>query len=147
MTLGSSASRWVQLYADTATISTSDVNKKKDIVDTTLGLDFIKALRPVSYKWKKTDGGKDGVRDHQGFIAQEVKTLLDAQSGTDASSQALWVDFSVTGEEEQLPDHDDPEKMVTYPAPTDQALRYEELIAPMVKAIQELEARVASLES
>ena len=146
MTLGSSASRWVQLYADTATISTSDVNKKKDIVDTTLGLDFIKALRPVSYKWKKTDGGKDGVRDHQGFIAQEVKTILDAQSGTDASSQALWVDFSVTGEEEQLPDHDDPEKMVTYPAPTDQALRYEELIAPMVKAIQELEARVAAIE-
>ena len=34
-------------------------------------------------KWKKTDGGKDGVRDHQGFIAQEVQTLLDAQSGTD----------------------------------------------------------------
>ena len=59
----------------------------------------------------------------------------------------MWVDFSVTGEEEQLPDHDDPEKMVTVPAPTDQALRYEELIAPMVKAIQELEARVASLES
>ena len=147
MTLGSSSARWVQLYADTATISTSDVNKKKDIVNTTLGLDFIKALRPVSYKWKKTDGGKDGVRDHQGFIAQEVKTLLDAQSGTDASSQALWVDFSVTGEDEQLPDHDDPEKMVTVSAPTDQALRYEELIAPMVKAIQELEARVASLES
>ena len=147
MTLGSSAARWTQLYADTATISTSDVNLKTDIVDTTLGLDFIKALRPISYKWKKTDGGKDGVRNHQGFIAQEVKTLLDAQSGTDASKQALWVDFSVSGEEEQLPDQDDPEKMVTVPAPTDQALRYEELIAPMVKAIQELEARVASLES
>ena len=83
----------------------------------------------------------------QDFNPEEVKTILDAQSGTNASSQALWVDFSVTGEEEELPDHDDPEKMVTYPAPTDQALRYEELIAPMVKAIQELEARVASLES
>jgi hypothetical protein len=147
MTLGSSASRWTQLYADTATISTSDVNKKKDIVDTTLGLDFIKALRPVSYKWKKTDGGKDGVRDHQGFIAQEVETILDAQSGTDASKQAMWVDFGVTGVEDEVHDNDDPEKIIKRPAPTDQALRYEEFIAPMVKAIQELEARVASLES
>tara|TARA_R100001082_G_scaffold99658_2_gene68471 strand:- start:97 stop:1779 length:1683 start_codon:yes stop_codon:yes gene_type:complete len=147
MTLGSSAARWTQLYADTSTISTSDVNLKTDIIDTPLGLDFIKSLRPVQYKWKKTDGGKDGVRDHQGLIAQEVKVILDAQSGTNASEQAMWCDFAVDGEEEELPSQDDPEVMVTMPAPTDQALRYEELIAPIVKAIQELEARVASLES
>ena len=146
MTLGSSAARWTQLYADTATISTSDVNLKTDIVDTTLGLDFIKALRPISYKWKKTDGGKDGVRDHQGFIAQEVETILDAQSGTDASKQAMWVDFGVTGVEDEVHDNDDPEKIIKRPAPTDQALRYEEFIAPIVKAIQELETRIASLE-
>lgn len=147
MKLGSSSARWTQLYADTSTISTSDVNLKTDIIDTPLGLDFIKSLRPVQYKWKKTDGGKDGVRDHQGLIAQEVKVVLDAQSGTNANEQAMWCDFSVDGEEEELPSQDDPEVMVTMPAPTDQALRYEELIAPMVKAIQELEARVASLES
>ena len=147
MTLGSSAARWTQLYADTSTISTSDVNLKTDIIDTPLGLDFIKSLRPVQYKWKKTDGGKDGVRDHQGLIAQEVKTILDAQSGTNASKQAMWCDFSVDGEEDEVHDNDDPEKIIKRPAPTDQALRYEEFIAPMVKAIQELEARVASLES
>ena len=147
MKLGSSSARWTQLYADTSAISTSDVNLKTDIIDTPLGLDFIKSLRPVQYKWKKTDGGKDGVRDHQGLIAQEVKVVLDAQSGTNASEQAMWCDFSVDGEEEELPSQDDPEVMVTMPAPTDQALRYEELIAPIVKAIQELEARVASLEA
>ena len=147
MKLGSSSARWTQLYADTSTISTSDVNLKTDIIDTPLGLDFIKSLRPVQYKWKKTDGGKDGVRDHQGLIAQEVKTILDAQSGTTASKQAMWCDFSVDGEEDEVHDNDDPEKIIKRPAPTDQALRYEEFIAPMVKAIQELEARVASLES
>ena len=138
MTLGSSSARWTQLYADTSTINTSDVNLKTDIVDTTLGLDFIKSLRPVSYKWKKTDGGKDGVRDHQGLIAQEVKAILDAQSGTDASSQAMWCDFSVDGVEDEIHDQDDPEKIIKMPAPTDQALRYNELIGPIIKAVQEL---------
>jgi len=142
MKLGSSSARWTQLYADTSTISTSDVNLKTDIVDTTLGLDFIKSLRPVQYKWKKTDGGKDGVRDHQGLIAQEVKAILDAQSETDASSQAMWCDFSVDGEEDEIVDQDDPEKTVKIPAPTDQALRYSELIGPIIKAVQELSIQV-----
>ena len=145
MTLGSSSARWTTAYTDNV-LNVSDINLKTDVVDTTLGLDFIKGLRPVSYKWKKTDGGKDGARDHQGFVAQEVKTLLDAQSGTDASSQALWCDFAVDGVEDELPDQDDPEKTITVPAPTEQALRYTHFIGPMVKAIQELEARVASLE-
>jgi len=146
MTLGSSSARWTTAYTDNV-LNVSDINLKTDVVDTTLGLDFIKGLRPISYKWKKTDGGKDGARDHQGFVAQEVKTLLDAQSGTDASSQALWCDFAVDGVEDELPDQDDPEKTITVPAPTEQALRYTHFIAPIVKAIQELEARVASLES
>tara|TARA_Y100000592_G_C5464656_1_gene316020 strand:+ start:207 stop:677 length:471 start_codon:yes stop_codon:yes gene_type:complete len=142
MKLGSSSARWTQLYADTSTISTSDVNLKTDIVDTTLGLDFIKSLRPVQYKWKKTDGGKDGVRDHQGLIAQEVKAILDAQSGTDANSQAMWCDFSVDGEEDEIIDQNDPEKTVKVPPPTDQALRYSELIGPIIKAVQELSIQI-----
>jgi hypothetical protein len=138
MKLGSSSARWTQLYADTSTISTSDVNLKTDIVDTPLGLDFIKSLRPIQYKWKKTDGGKDGVRDHQGLIAQEVKAILDARSETNASEQAMWCDFSVDGVEDEIVDQDDPEKTITMPAPTDQALRYSELIGPIIKAVQEL---------
>jgi len=138
MKLGSSSARWTQLYADTSTISTSDVNLKTDIVDTPLGLDFIKSLRPIQYKWKKTDGGKDGVRDHQGLIAQEVKAILDARSETNASEQAMWCDFSVDGVEDEIVDQDDPEKTITVPAPTDQALRYSELIGPIIKAVQEL---------
>ena len=142
MKLGSSSARWTQLYADTSTISTSDVNLKTDIIDTPLGLDFIKSLRPVQYKWKKTDGGKDGVRDHQGLIAQEVKVILDELNETNASEQAMWCDFSVDGVEDEIVDQDDPEKTVTVPAPTDQALRYSELIGPIIKAVQELSIQV-----
>ncbi len=142
MKLGSSSARWTQLYADTSTISTSDVNLKTDIVDTPLGLDFIKSLRPIQYKWKKTDGGKDGVRDHQGLIAQEVKAILDARSETNASEQAMWCDFSVDGVEDEIVDQDDPEKTVKVPAPTDQALRYSELIGPIIKAVQELSIQI-----
>ena len=118
------------------------LNLKTDIVDTTLGLDFIKSLRPVQYKWKKTDGGKDGVRDHQGLIAQEVKAILDARSETNASEQAMWCDFSVDGEEDEIVDQNDPEKTVKVPAPTDQALRYSELIGPIIKAVQELSIQI-----
>ena len=38
-----------------------------------LGLDFIKNLRPVNYKWKA-----NGKRIHYGLTAQEVKTALIA---------------------------------------------------------------------
>lgn len=141
MSCGTDAAEWTEVWAYDTSINHSDVNAKTDIVDTTLGLDFIKSLRPRQYKWK--DGG---VRNHQGFIAQEVKAVLDSQGGTDAASQSMWIDTSIKSEPQLLPDHDDPETFIEVPASNYQALRYGELTAPIVKAIQELEARVASLE-
>ena len=141
MSCGTDAAEWTEVWAYDTSVNHSDVNAKTDIVDTTLGLDFIKSLRPRQYKWK--DGG---VRNHQGFIAQEVKAVLDSQGGTDASSQSMWIDTSIKSEPQLLPDHDDPETFIEVPASNYQALRYGELTAPIVKAIQELEARVASLE-
>ena len=74
---------------------------------------------------------RDGARRHWGFIAQEVKQVVD-----DAS-----VDFAGWS----LADKDDPDST--------QSLRYEEFIAPLTKALQEviakneaLEARIAALE-
>ena len=54
----------------------------------------------------------------------------------------MWCDFSVDGEEDEIVDQDDPEKTVKIPAPTDQALRYSELIGPIIKAVQELSIQV-----
>jgi|7_EtaG_2_1085326.scaffolds.fasta_scaffold00111_19 hypothetical protein len=141
MSCGTDAAEWTEVWAYDTSVNHSDVNAKTDIVDTTLGLDFIKSLRPRQYKWK--DGG---VRNHQGFIAQEVKAVLNSQGGTDASSQSMWIDTSIKSEPQLLPDHDDPETFIEVPASNYQALRYGELTAPIVKAIQELETRVTALE-
>lgn len=143
-TWGASGARWSAIWAANGTIQTSDARTKTDVADASLGCDFIMSLRPVSYKWIvgsndiSTEGGEvvitpqPGVRTHWGFIAQEVKTAADA-AGVDFGG---WV----------LSDKDNPE--------SEQALRYDQFVAPMVKAIQELKAeldaakaRIAALEA
>jgi hypothetical protein len=147
VSLGLSGFRWSAVWAANGTIQTSDERAKADITNATLGSDFIKALRPVSYKWieggKRDTGERDednnyiyesvsGTRTHWGFIAQEVKQVVDA-AGVDFGG---WV----------LTDKDDPDSQ--------QALRYDQFIAPLTKALQEalaeidvLKAKVAALET
>jgi hypothetical protein len=134
--LGTSGQAWSQVWCNAGAFNTSDARAKTDIQDTTMGLSFIEALRPVSYKFKvaqyepvkKDDGTEElvprpGVRPHQGFLAQEVKEVMDAQG---------IEDFAGYGHDTQND---------TY------ALRYEEFVAPLVKAVQELSAKVKSLEA
>jgi hypothetical protein len=145
--VGFSGNRWSAVYAVNGTIQTSDVREKIEVASSVLGSNFIKALRPVSYKWieggKQDSGGRDedgnyiyksvpGERTHWGFIAQEVKEAIDA-AGVDFGG---WV----------LTDKDDPDSQ--------QALRYDQFIAPLTKALQEalaeidvLKAKVAALEA
>jgi hypothetical protein len=143
----------------------SDARDKTDVRKTVLGLDFINALRPVDFRWDmrddyrtaapepiapdatdnekadhakalqewreanalenlQSDGSKKRARFHHGLIAQEVK----------AACVALGVDFggyqdhAIKGGEDVL------------------SLGYEELIAPLIKAIQELSQEVATLK-
>ena len=146
-TIGGSSNRWSAVYAVNGTIQTSDQRAKTDIADAQLGSAFIKSLRPVSYKWieggKRDSGQRDeennyiyesvpGQRTHWGFIAQEVKQAVD-DAGVDFGG---WL----------LTDKDDPDSQ--------QALRYDQFIAPLTKALQEalakietLEAKVAALEA
>jgi hypothetical protein len=69
---------------------------------------------------------EEGLRNHYGFIAQEVKEALDLEGVGD--SFAGWV----------LDDHLDPESR--------QNLRYSEFISPLTKAVQELSDMVESLQ-
>lgn len=48
---GASGKRWSEIWAANWTIQTSDKRTKTDITPTTLWLDFINKLNPVSYKW------------------------------------------------------------------------------------------------
>jgi hypothetical protein len=140
VTIGASGQRWSAVWAANGTIQTSDERAKTDINDAQLGSNFIKSLRPVSYKW--IDGGKcdtgkrdennnyiyesvPGTRTHWGFIAQEVKEAIDT-AGVDFGG---WV----------LTDKDDPDSQ--------QALRYDQFIAPLTKALQEAMERIEALEA
>lgn len=144
---GSSSRRWTRVFAVNTTISSSDERDKLDINDSPLGLDFINALRPVSYRWKvgekkaiidqegkpilDADGNKtyeirEGVRKHYGLISQEVKQALD-DSGVD--DFAGWV-------QDDLSDPD-----------SHQSISYEQFIAPLIKSVQELSAEVQTLKA
>lgn len=118
-------------YVYGAVQNRSDARDKAEVRDTQLGLDFINALRPVDFKWDyredyngEKDGSKTRVRYHHGLIAQEVKAACDAANVEFGGYQ----DHSVNGGADVL------------------SLGYEELIAPLIKAVQELSARVALLE-
>jgi hypothetical protein len=132
----------------------SDARDKTDIRDTQLGLDFIESLRPVDFKWdmredytewvpdtdsEMSDDGpravkpihheKDGSRKrnryHHGLIAQEVKAVLDAK-GIDFGG---YQDHSVAGGKDVL------------------SIGYDELVGPLIKAVQELSNQVKTLSS
>ncbi|MEQ9635591.1 MAG: DUF2793 domain-containing protein [Devosia marina] len=118
-TLGASGARWSAVWSATGTIQTSDARHKTAITPTDLGLDFIRMLDPVRFEWKGGDG-----RCHYGLIAQqvaEVAARLDADFGGHVLA--------------------DPADLQSQ-----QALRYDQFIAPLVRAVQQLAERVEGLE-
>lgn len=136
-------------YAYGAVQDRSDARDKTDIADINLGLNFIMALRPRNYRWDMRDdykppkpaddasdevwaayneacklenivkdGSKKRNRLHHGLIAQEVKQVMDSM-GVDFGG---YQDHKIKGGQDVL------------------TIGYEELIAPLIKAVQELKA-------
>jgi hypothetical protein len=153
VTCGGNGSRWSAVWAANGTIQTSDPRTKTDIEDSALGLDFINKLRPVSYKFKV--GGnrvveerivKEAEYDTEGNLlrAQVTEKVVEPVAGKRTHYGLL-----TTNVKEAVGDYDfggyiktdmaDPE--------SEEALRYDEFIAPLIKAVQELSAKVAALES
>jgi hypothetical protein len=107
------------IFATSTTISAiSDIRLKENVRDLDAGLDTILALKPRRFDWKEGKG-KD-VKDDMGFIAQEVEEVLPALIGGWKAGE---------GEPEDL-----------------KSVKAGDLIPVLVKAIQELTARVAQLE-
>ena len=113
------------VYAFNAVQTRSDERDKKDIKDSDLGLEFISKLRPVKYKWNLRDGSMKGKRYHYGLSAQEVEQV----------TKDLNIDFGGLQHHEKNGGQD------VY------SVGYTELIAPMIKAIQELTNEVNTLKS
>ena len=145
--LGFTDARWQIVRSAGGVSTTSDQRLKTNIEDSELGLNFINLLRPVSYKMisggkiykdneEKTivDGeivepeliDRPGIRTHWGFLAQNVKEAIDTLGVEDFAG---W----------QLDNKDDPN--------SGQSLVHHEFLGPIVKAIQELSARLDALEA
>ena len=93
----------------------SDARAKESIRDLDLGLGFVLALRPVSFRYKGGNGRTD-----MGFVAQDVEALLG--DGYNA--------LGIGGDQDRT-----------------LSLRYTDLMAPMVKAIQEQQARIEAQQA
>ena len=123
----------------TSITAPSDERYKENITDSTAGLSFINDLRPVTFQWKKE---KDIPSDHRsyvegsdnrvmndytnhGFIAQEVKAVIDNHSEL-IDGFDMWMEDEADGR---------------------QRLGPAALIPMLVKAIQELSAEIETLKS
>jgi len=105
----------------TSITSLSDERDKKDIVNLSAGLEFLNKLRPVSFIWNTRDKAKVDIEDN-GFIAQE---LISVQEETGITIPNLI-------------NADNPDKLEA---------AYGTLLPVLVKAIQELSAKVTALEA
>ncbi len=138
-------------YTSGATHILSDERDKTDIKDTELGLDFINKLRPVDFRWnyrddyetfsneletidlinvkkiikQNNDLSKKRSRYHHGFIAQDVKKILDTYNIDFGGFQ----DHSIKGGKDKM------------------TIGYQEFIAPIVKAIQDLSQKNNDLQN
>ncbi|MDI6803524.1 MAG: tail fiber domain-containing protein [Bacteroidota bacterium] len=96
---------------------TSDKRWKSNILNSNLGLNFISKLNPVSYSRTNDENQKT----EYGFIAQEVEEILKG-AGVENSG------------------------MLTIDDEGKYELRYNDLLAPMVKSMQELNMKCETLE-
>ncbi len=97
---------------------TSDKRWKSDIKQSNLGLDFITNLKPVSY-FRNNDKSK---KREYGFIAQDLEETLKASGVTDSG----------------IISKDDKGML---------SVRYNDLMAPIVKAMQEQQLLIQELQS
>lgn len=93
-TIGTASRPWGAIYAQNGVIQTSDMNKKRLIKDSDLGLPFVMALKPVSFAWRNSTSTKPVF----GFLGQDVEKALGGRgfSGLqkgDAGYSLRYVDF------------------------------------------------------
>jgi trimeric autotransporter adhesin len=138
-TVGNAASDIRAAHGSITWATVSDVRVKKDIEDSTVGLNFINDLRPVTFNYKnKGDlpkefrGYEEGSTEvyksektQHGFIAQEVKSAIDKNSDI-KNGFSMWDEDDDTGQ---------------------QRVGETALVPVLVKAIQELSTQVDELKS
>ncbi len=131
--LGESGRRYTVGYFQFGT-STSDERLKENIEELNLGLDFINKLQPKKYNWTTEtitdDDGEEIIKrgdianiDMFGFMAQDVLAIDDLNDD---------VTYGIARHDTEEDSYD---------------LSYENMIAPLVKAVQELSEMNADLKA
>lgn len=125
VSLGTSSKQYKNIYGQNIYVNGTAVSSDRRVKDDIKALEekhiaFFKALRPVQFKYKEGDSG----RTHTGFIAQEVEEAVEEARMTSQDMAVVVKD------------------------PSDRYyLRYEEIISVQTKVIQDLMAKVESLEA
>lgn len=137
--IGSNADRWrtihgVTIYSNGSVVSTSDERLKTNINPLLENAkDLIMQLNPISYKYTDTIGTSNRV--HYGLIAQEVKQVIDNLGLGDLG---LYVESSKIENKSREDCTEDELEL---------GLRYEELIAPIIKVLQLQQIEINALKS
>jgi hypothetical protein len=131
-----------QIFATSSTIATSDARYKQNVQTLNGALSIVKALRPVSFNWKKHPvHAFDTESTTVGFLAQEVQQVL---------ADKLYLNSIIKKNECIIePEVKDKNGDVTTAAVTEEFLGIAEgnMIAILTSALQELSAKVAALEA
>ena len=158
-------------YAYGAVQDRSDIRDKADVRDTTLGLEFINSIRPVDFRWDKREDYRTDAPVKTTIEKEEFETDESFKS----RQYAIDADFKIVNdawlESNKLENitHDGSKKrnryhhgVIAQELPTGfgglqhhainggddvYSVGYEEFIAPLIKAIQELSTRLDVLEA
>jgi hypothetical protein len=127
-TLGAASVCWSNVYADAGVTSCSDKKYKKNMMPTPLGLEFISALVPIQFEWDAAGKRpKQHAGRYHGLVASEVEQAL-IDSGHEAA------DFA--GIEKTTDDDGN----IWY------GLKYDQLIAPLIRAVQQLSDQIQHIQ-
>jgi hypothetical protein len=121
--LGTESHRWIGVYLNDSPNVASDLRAKHDISAIGWAESFVKALRPIQYKYSTDETFR------MGFGAQEVREAIE-NSGHDAST------YDIVTWNDDVEAHGE----MSY------GLKYEEFIAPLTAVVQSLINRVEELE-
>ena len=140
--------------------ATSDKRDKTDVSDLDLGLDYIKALRPVYYRWDKrgwydewnTPEKIDAARsDYMTFEPDGSKKRHKWEVGL-LGQEALAAEKLHTDKEQCMNEdcgniHADEGIFVHGTNETGYRMPYNDLVMPLINAAQELDAKIVALTS